>query len=114
MKSILITFIGMTLLLSCKKESSAPPVIHSIIETSYCELFFNYEFPNDESIYVNFGSDTTHWIGVRGRIAALNLMAKDGWELVQTYITPLPSGQFYPRSECHFILKRSKVTEIKK
>ena len=115
MKSISIFLFGTFMLLSCKNETPAPKISPSSrVETNYCELFFNYEFPNDETIYVNYGSDTTIWVEAKGRMAALNLMAKNGWEFVTAYVTPLPSGQFYPRSECHFILKRSKVIELRK
>jgi len=120
MKSISIFLFGIFMLLSCKNETPTPKITTSKTETSYCELYCSYYEENgieSETTWVNYGdSINSHtWLYASRMIQALNLMSKEGWEFVQAYTTPAPSNDLRePKCDLHYILKRTKIVELKK
>ena len=64
------------------------------INYEYCEIIGNKPFMASKmKIVVDYGNETEpESINYKSMTAALNSMAKSGWELIQTYTAPANNG----------------------
>ena len=62
-----------------------------------------------------YGGDKFYYADTDNMTTALNIMSKEGWEFVQAYTSPHNIGTQYTEGYvCHYILKKSVVTNENK
>lgn len=85
----------------------------------YYTIGVNYEEETHKGPYLGYNlkinvGNRFYSFDTNNMTTALNIMRKDRWEFVQAYTSPHDIGpEYYESYVCHYILKKSVVTNEK-